>query len=228
MKPIRHIFFDLDRTLWDFEANSKTVLEMLYRDYNLQRFFPNFLLFYEKYKSVNEEMWQKYYKKEITKDDVRLLRFYETVGTEKAMCVEMSQNYIETSVLQTAVFPDTNEVLTALKERNYTLHILSNGFREVQDKKLKNCHLSHFFTTVTTSEDADHHKPHPKAFEYALKQANAKSENAAMIGDDTVTDIEGAVNSGLYAIFFNPKRLPLPNKADIEIHELKSLLEIFR
>ncbi len=83
MKSIRHIFFDLDRTLWDFESNSKTVLEMLYRDYELQRFFPNFLLFYEKYKSVNEEMWQKYYKKEITKDDVRLLRFYETVGTEK-------------------------------------------------------------------------------------------------------------------------------------------------
>ncbi len=173
-------------------------------------------------------MWQKYYKKEITKDDVRLLRFYETVGTEKAMCVEMSQNYIETSVLQTAVFPDTHEVLTALKERNYTLHILSNGFREVQDKKLKNCRLSHFFTTVTTSEDAGHHKPHPKAFEYALKQANAKPVNAAMVGDDTVTDIEGAVNSGLYAIFFNPKRLPLPNKTDIEIHELKSLLEIFR
>ncbi len=175
MKPIRHIFFDLDRTLWDFESNSKTVLEMLYRDYNLQRFFPNFLLFYEKYKSVNEEMW-----------------------------------------------------LTALKKRNYTLHILSNGFHEVQEKKLKNCHLSHFFTTVTTSEDAGHHKPHPKAFEYALKQANAKPKNTAMVGDDTVTDIEGAVNAGLYVIFFNPKRLPIPNKADIEIHELKSLLEIFR
>ncbi len=105
---------------------------------------------------------------------------------------------------------------------------MSNGFREVQDKKLKNCRLSHFFTTVTTSEDAGHHKPHPKAFEYALEQAKAKPEDTAMVGDDTVTDIEGAVNAGLYAIFFNPKRLPLSNKADIEIHELKSLLEIFR
>ncbi len=228
MKPIRHIFFDLDRTLWDFEANSRTVLEMLYRDYQLGRFFSNFLLFYKKYKRVNEEMWQKYYKKEITKDDVRLLRFYETIGEEKEMCVEMGLNYVETSILQTALYPDTKGVLTELSGRGYSLHILSNGFREVQHRKLKNCELLQFFSTVTTSEDVGYHKPHLKAFKYALKQANAKPENTAMVGDDTVTDIEGAVNAGLYAIFFNPNRLPLPNKANIEIHELKNLLEIFR
>lgn len=227
MKQITDIFFDLDRTLWDFETNSQTVLETLYREYNINKYFPNFLLFFKKYKEVNEAMWQQYYKKEITKDDVRLLRFYHTIGEEKEMCAEMSQSYINISVYQTAVFPDAHEVLSTLKERGYHLHIITNGFTEVQHRKLRNCKLDSFFDTVTTSEDAHHHKPDIRAFQFAIKQANTNIANSAMVGDDLVTDIQGAKDTGMYTIYFNPNRINIAHTADIEIGELKSLLKIF-
>lgn len=227
MQHIKHIFFDLDRTLWDFETNSKIVLEMLYREYDLVRFFPNFLLFFKNYKQVNEQMWQQYYKKEITKEEVRLLRFYNTIGQDKAMCTEISKAYIETSVLQTAVFPDTYDVLEKLKAKGYVLHIISNGFREVQHTKLENCQLMDFFETITTSEDAQHHKPDIRAYSYALQQAKITAEKAAMVGDDVVTDVEGAKNAGMLSIYFNPNRYSTLHKADIEIYELKGLLDIF-
>ncbi len=227
MPQIQHLFFDLDRTLWDFETNSRTVLELLYREYGINRFFPNFLLFYKKYQEVNEAMWQQYYKKELTKDDVRLLRFYNTIGAEKAMSAQMSEEYIESSVLQTAVFPHTHEVLEKLQKQGYKLHIISNGFREVQHTKLRNCKLTDFFETVTTSEDAGHHKPDVLAYQYTLQQAHTTAENAAMVGDDLITDIEGSLNAGLYTVFFNPKRITASHNAHKEIYDLRSLLEIF-
>lgn len=227
MKQIKHIFFDLDRTLWDFESNSKTVLKILYRDYNLSQFFAAFPLFFKHYKKVNEQMWQQYYKKEITKDEVRLLRFYNTIGEDKQMCAEISQNYIEMSVMQTAVFPHTYETLTALRKRGYTLHIITNGFTEVQHKKLRNSKLDGYFQTVTTSEDAQHHKPDTRSFEFALQQAATTASHAAMVGDDLITDIQGANDAGMLSIYFNPNRYTTPHKADKEIQSLESLLQIF-
>lgn len=223
----KHIFFDLDRTLWDFETNSKTVLEILYKEYELSKYFAAFPLFFKQYKQVNEHMWQQYYKKEVSKEEVRLLRFYRTIGEEKEQCAQMSQDYIEMSVLQTAVFPYTHETLATLKERDYTLHIITNGFTEVQHKKLRNCELKDYFDTVTTSEDAHHHKPDARAFKFAMQKTSTTAQQAAMVGDDLVTDIQGANSAGLFSIYFNPNRYTTPHEADKEIHELKSLLQIF-
>ncbi len=227
MKHIKDIFFDLDRTIWDFETNSKKVLEWLYQEYNLNRYFDAFPLFYKKYQSVNDAMWQQYYKKEVTKDDVRLLRFYHTIGEEQKMCEQMSQDYIELSVQQTAVFPYSYEILETLKQRGYKLHIITNGFREVQFNKLNNCKLTPFFETVSTSEDAKYHKPHRQAFLYALNQAKTDASQSAMVGDDLQTDISGAKEVGMLSIYFNPKRYNTEHNADVEVFDLRSLEKVF-
>lgn len=224
---INHIFFDLDRTLWDFETNSRTVLEILYKEYELNNYFDAFELFFKQYKQVNEQMWQQYYQKEVTKEEVRLLRFYKTIGENKERCTQISRDYIEMSVQQTAVFPHTYETLTELKKRNYTLHIITNGFTEVQYKKLNNCRLENYFDTVTTSEDAQHHKPDIRSFQFALRQAKTTAQQTAMVGDDLITDIQGANTAGLFSIYFNPNRYTTPHEANKEIHELKSLLRLF-
>lgn len=227
-QTINHLFFDLDRTLWDFETNSKSVLKILYKEYELNKHFDVFELFFKQYKQVNEQMWQQYYKKEVTKEDVRLLRFYHTIGKNKERCAQMSQDYIEMSVLQTALFPHTHETLAELKKRGYTLHIITNGFTEVQHKKLRNCKLENYFDTVTTSENAQHHKPDARAFKFALQKADTTAQQAAMIGDDLITDIQGANAAGLFSIYFNPNRYTTPHEADKEVQELKSLLQIFK
>lgn len=226
-KSIKHIFFDLDRTLWDFETNSKTVLEILYREYQLSDFFAAFPLFYKCYQQVNEQMWQQYYKKEITKDEVRLLRFYNTIKSDEEMCAKISEDYIEMSALQTAVFPHSHEVLGELKTRGYSLHIITNGFTEVQHKKLHNSRLKEYFTTVTTSEETLHHKPDRRTFQFALEKAGSTATNSAMVGDDLISDIQGANGIGMQSIYFNPKRHSTPHDADFEIQSLESLLKIF-
>ncbi len=227
MKRIQDIFFDLDRTLWDFETNSKTVLKLLYQEYNLNRYFDVFPLFYKKYQVVNDTMWQQYYRKKISKEEVHLLRFYNTIEEEQKMCEQISQEYLELSVQQTTVLPHTHEVLATLKRRGYKLHIITNGFREVQFNKLNNCKLTPFFETVSTSEDAKYHKPHIQAFLYALQQAKTVASKAAMVGDDLQTDISGAKEAGMLGIYFNPKRYSTAHNADIEVFDLRSLEKVF-
>lgn len=225
---ITDIFFDLDRTLWDFETNSKVALETVYRENSLNEFFSSFILFYERYQQENSKVWQRYYKKEIDKNEVRFLRIYNTLKTaNKEFCNNLSQQYIEIAMAETALMPYTKEILNYLLDKKYRLHIITNGFKEVQAQKLANCNIISFFDTVTTSEDAKAHKPHPKAFLHAIKEANTTLEKSAMVGDDIETDIAGAKQIGLLSIYFNPKNNTEPHRGDIEIRSLELLKKIF-
>ncbi|MPQ47604.1 noncanonical pyrimidine nucleotidase, YjjG family [Marinifilum sp. N1E240] len=230
MKKYKHIFFDLDRTLWDFNSNSEITLNQLYRDYQLQLIFGTFLFFKSRFEYHNSKLWNAYYQNRIKKEDLVYRRFYLTLkeaGTDDIdLAKEIAQDFIEISPLQTKTFPYAHETLQYLKEKNYELHIITNGFNEVQGKKLKNSKLDSFFTQVITSEDAGANKPSPKIFEHALKIANATPENSLMIGDDLKTDIAGAKNSKINQIYFNNHKVKHDKKPTFEIFSLKELQDI--
>jgi len=157
-------------------------------------------------------------------------RFYLTLkeaGTDDIeLAKEIAQDFIDISPLQTKTFPHAHETLQYLKEKAYELHIITNGFNEVQGKKLKNSKLDSFFTQVITSEDAGANKPSPKIFEYALNLANAIPENSLMIGDDLKTDIAGAKNSNINQIYFNNLKIKHDKNPTFEIFSLKELQNI--
>jgi len=225
-KNYKYIFFDLDRTLWDFESNSILTFKEIFENRKLYNIFPDFDAFINTYKIINEELWDKYRKGEISKTDLRTDRFLLTLNKFDVNDIKLAENigtdYINESPKKTEVFPYTYEILDYLKPK-YTLAILTNGFKEVQTSKLKNCDLDKYFSRLICSEDTGYQKPNPKIFQYALSSLNAKKEESIMIGDDLKVDIIGANNFKLDTIFCNF----LDNtKSDIPTHQISSLKEI--
>jgi len=231
MSNYKFVFFDLDRTLWNFEKNSEITFKEIFDKYNLQNIFPDFNTFISKYKYHNENLWAKYRLGEIKKDELRDKRFLLTLSdfgvTDNHLAQNLGNDYINISPTKTELFPNTIEVLDYLFEK-YKLAIITNGFKEVQYKKLHNCNLEKYFVKVVCSEDVGHQKPHQEIFHYALSSLNAKKADSIMIGDDYNVDIIGAEQYGMDSIFFNPNKINTENKTGktIEISELKELFNL--
>ena len=226
----KHIFFDLDRTLWDFNSNSENSLNQLFRDYQLQSIFGSFLFFKSRFEYHNGKLWNAYYQNRIKKEDLMYKRFYLALkesGTDDLdLAKEIALDFIEISPLQTKIIPNSHETLQYLKEKAYQLHIITNGFNEVQFKKLTNCKLISYFTEIITSENAGANKPSPLIFEYALKNTGATTSNSIMIGDDLKTDIAGARKSKIDQIYFNSHKTKHDNLATYEINDLIEITKI--
>lgn len=228
MNKYKHIFFDLDRTLWDFEQNSITTLKEMFKKNNLLELgVESFDDFLSVYKKINHELWTDYKDGKIKKDFLSFERFNKTLihfGIEnKDLAIILSIDYITISPMQTKLFPYTFEILEFLKSKNYSLHIITNGFKEVQKLKLKNSKLQNYFDLIIISEEVGFKKPSPEIFEISIKKAKAKKEECIMIGDDLETDIKGAMAANMDAIWLNFNDEKNIFKNVIEVNSLKEL-----
>lgn len=204
IKNIKHIFFDLDHTLWDFDKNSALTFEKIFKINNMNVDLTQFLSIYE---PVNLNYWRLYRNSEINKDKLRYGRLKDTFdamqfSVEEELIHLLSEDYITHLTTFNHLFEDTIEILNYL-QINYQLHIITNGFEETQFKKMAVSNISHYFKTVTHSENSGVKKPNRIIFDYALKLAKAKPEQSVMIGDNYEADILGALEVGYDAIFFN-------------------------
>lgn len=204
----KHIFFDLDRTLWDFDSNSEFALRQILLEEKLLSDALAFEDFHKIYKVENARLWKEYGLGRLTKEVLRFERFRATLvhfdRDDLNLAKRIGEAYIEISPRQTQLFPNAKEVLKELQKIGFKMHIITNGFSEVQYIKLENCGLINFFDVIVCSEIVGKNKPDPQIFRYALKEANAMSANSLMIGDDYHADIHGALQSGLQAILFDP------------------------
>ncbi|NDV46386.1 noncanonical pyrimidine nucleotidase, YjjG family [Paludibacter sp. 221] len=202
----KHVFLDLDDTIWDFHANAKKSLNITYDSLSLSSYFDCFEEFFDVYIQRNNELWDLYGAGEISKDFLQKERFrypLSKAGIEDENLVrELGEMYLSLLPERTILVPHARELLDYLSQK-YTLTIISNGFIEVQYRKLKNSGIDHYFKHVVLSEDAGALKPDRKIFDYALNLNNAKAEEAIMIGDIYQADIQGAQNAGIDQIFFN-------------------------
>lgn len=203
MNNIKHIFFDLDHTLWDFEKNSELTFERIFHEEKIALSLNDFL---EVYAPTNLIYWKKFRMNEISKEDLRYYRLKEVFDKLNFKATDdlihlIAHRYIEILGTQPHLFEGCVELLEYLNPK-YSLHIITNGFKDVQRNKLTNSGIAHFFDTVTTSEDIHVKKPDPKIFSFAMKQANAISNESLMIGDNIEADIEGALAIGMKAILF--------------------------
>jgi len=230
MKNYKHLFFDLDRTLWDFEANSLNTLREIFENRYLQeKGIKSFDIFLRFYKTYNHQLWDQYKAGQIKKAFLSIERFRGTLKNfninDEELAYNISQDYITISPTKTKLFPNTKEVLEKLSAK-YQLHIITNGFNEVQFDKLKNCGLDVFFHQIITSEMVGVQKPAAEVFEYALTKAGAQKTESVMIGDDQEVDIIGAANFGIDQIFVNYHKETLICQPNQEVHELLELLAI--
>ena len=226
----KHIFFDLDHTLWDFDTNSKVVLKEIYAEFELKLHgVPSFEAFHATYLPINSQYWAKYHHGLLTKDQLRTGRFVETLRRFRIddipLAGAISLQYTDRSPFQTALFPDAIETLDYLKEK-YELHIITNGFEEIQGVKIRQSRLEDYFKHIFISEKIGHQKPQKEIFLHAMEAAGAAVMESLMIGDNMQTDIAGARSVGMDQVFFNPHQTKTREKATYEIAELKVLRDI--
>jgi len=220
---VKDIFFDLDHTLWDFDKNSMLAFKRVFKKFKITIEFDAFLKIYE---PINIEYWKKYREDKVSKENLRRGRlidsfnFFDLIySTEKID--EIADAYIQELPFDNHLFEGAVEILDYLILK-YKLHIITNGFEEVQHKKLKNSGIDHYFSTVTTSEEVGVKKPNPKVFLTALNKANSLPTQSVMIGDSLEADILGANNIGMQTIFYNYRNESISKK----IKSIDSLLEI--
>ena len=230
-KKYKHLFFDLDKTLWDFEKNSKETLIELFTTYKLnERDISSFDIFFAVYTEINLSLWDLYRKGEIEKDFLNLNRFEFTFNkfgfSDLKLAQTFADDYVALSPQKTHLFPGATEVLEELQIK-YQLHVITNGFKEVQYKKLENSGLNKYFSKIITSEEAGFMKPDPKVFYHAIEKANAIISESIMIGDDLEVDILSAQKFGMDQVFVNYENIHHNEKPTFEITNLFTLLEIF-
>ena len=205
----KDLFVDFDDTLYDTHGNSVIALRETFEAFHLERWFPDPQVFYDAYWWANIDLWSRYSRGEITRDYLIVERFRRPLseghGMEvtEALCLEMSDRFLDFCSSKSGVVEGAYELMDYLKQRGYRMHMTSNGFHEVQYKKLAACGLRDYFDTIILSEDAGVNKPSPLYFDYALKTAGADRETTLMIGDNYQTDILGALSADIDALLFN-------------------------
>ena len=220
---ITDVFFDLDHTLWDFDKNSGLAFEKIFSERHPSVKIQSFI---QEYIPINQSCWKLFQYNKITHQELRYNRLKYSFDALNYSITDqeidfISDQYIEILPEHNHLFDGAFEILDYLKSK-YNLHIITNGFAEVQDRKMNNAFLTPYFTTITNSEMAGVKKPNPVIFEYALNLAKASKESSIMIGDSLDADVQGALDVGLDAIYFG--------ETSIEIHssikQVNHLLEL--
>lgn len=229
-KRYKAIFFDLDHTLWDFDTNSSEALRELHHSYGLHHKGVSIDEFLKTFKRVNTQLWHQYDTGQIQQETIRKQRFHRVLLEhnidEYEMSLQFSHDYVSQSPQKKNLIPHAHSVLEYLHPK-YPLHIITNGFSDIQAIKMTSAGILHFFFSVVTSEKAGHKKPSKEIFEFALRENKLKANEVVMIGDNLVTDMGGAKAAQLDTIYFNPNGLPHQEAVTFEISslaELKSIL----
>jgi putative hydrolase of the HAD superfamily len=228
----KHLFFDLDHTLWDFEANARATLQELHVALQLgKRGVNDFELFHKNYLAHNEKLWERYRNGYIKQEELRVKRVWLALLdfkiADEELAKELSTRFLDLLPTRTILFPYTKEILQYLRDKQYVLHLITNGFEKTQQNKLMFAGLKPFFNEVITSEGSGSLKPNKEIFQFALEKCNADREESIMIGDSIEVDIIGAMNAGIDQVYVNHLGVDPTVKPTYTVKSLKELEKIF-
>lgn len=226
----KHLFFDLDHTLWDFDRNSAESLAELYETFRLGEVgITSAEEFSRHFVTINKQLWADYDRNLVTHGYIREHRFpmvYQALGLdESAVQHDLNAEYLRLLPRKPHLLESAREVLEYLKDR-YTMHIITNGFAEIQAVKMDSAEIAHYFTVVVTSENANAKKPDPLVFEYALNAAGANVSESLMIGDNYEADILGAKGIGMDTVFYNTAGALVNDLPTYDIRHWRELMAI--
>jgi putative hydrolase of the HAD superfamily len=232
MPLYKHLFFDLDHTLWDFDTNARHSLTDIYTEFEMEKKVTvPFDQFYKKYLHHNEILWNRYHNGFISADELKWKRMWRTlldfkIGDE-LLAKSLSSRFLQILPTKKELFPHAIEILQYLTDKKYTLHLITNGFEKTQWSKLSSSGMTHFFTHMITSEISNSLKPKKEIFEYALNKTGALLHESIMIGDNLDADIQGAINVGMDCIYVNhitAAHSPLPTYTITHLQQLENIL----
>ena len=233
MKRYKDLFIDFDDTLYDTHGNAVIALRELFAHYHWERYFDAEQAFYDHYWETNINLWTRYSKGEISRDYLIVERFRRPLSYGRGLeptedyCREVGDVFLDYCATKPGVVDGAHELVDYLCRQGYRLHMCSNGFHEVQYRKMTSSGLDRCFDTVVLSEDAGANKPSRQFFDYAFRVTGADVETTLMIGDNFQTDILGAQQAGLAVIYFNRfPEYPAPSPVDYEVTTLREIMTI--
>ncbi len=230
MSSYKHLFFDLDHTLWDFDSNAKATLQELYTNELAQKTGNDFSPFFERYLFHNAHLWKRYEAGFIGVEELKWKRMWRTLldfkVADEVLSKDLSIRFLDILPTKKEVFPHTFEILAYLKNKNYSLHLITNGFEHTQKMKLKNSGLDIYFDELITSEASNSLKPKKEIFDYAIMKTSALLNQSLMLGDNQAADIQGAINAGMDNVFVNHINEPLKLQPTFMITHFKELEQI--
>jgi putative hydrolase of the HAD superfamily len=228
----KDLFIDFDDTLYDTYGNAVIALQETFEAFALGQYFDDPQTFYDAYWAANIDLWTRYSRGEITRDFLIVERFRRPLSAGNGIditeeyCLKMSDKFLDFCASKPGVVEGAHELMDYLRQKGYRMHMCSNGFHEVQYKKLASCGLHDYFDTIILSEDAGVNKPSPLYFDYALKASGASRETTLMIGDNLQTDIQGALSAGIDALLFNRWKVNLDESPIIPTFVTNTLSDI--
>lgn len=228
MKGIKHVFFDLDHTLWDYDRSAQETLGELYVKFDIEKSGISEKKFINTFYTVNDHLWHQYNIGEIDRNYIktkRFLKIFEAINFDVDFSAEASSYFITNCSTKPHLMPDALTALYYL-EGKYELHVITNGFLDSQGRKMESSGIKKFFKVLVTSECASSRKPSPEIFAYSLEKAGATKNESIMIGDNPKTDIHGAKEFGLKTVLYDPsgKRRSM---ADFTVQSHMELLKLF-
>jgi len=234
MKHYTDLFIDFDDTLYDTRGNANISLRELFAYFQLERFFANPDDFYTNYWQTNLALWAQYARGEVTRDYLIVERFRRPLSLGQGLnptvdfCLQVSDKFLDLCADKPGTLPGAHRLMDYLRNRGYRLHLCSNGFHEVQYRKLRASQLFGHFDTIILSEDAGANKPLPAFFDYAFRQTGAPLATTLMIGDNYDTDILGAHRAGIDTLYFNRtiSAPPVPSVATFQVKTLPEIMQI--
>lgn len=227
---IQHIFFDLDNTLWDHRRNAYLTIQELFNKYSIQeKFRIDLEEFHRIYHDINEKLWEQIRDGEIDKEYLRKHRFYDTFlhfgVDDEVLSMEFENHFLDQILSFNYLVDGAEDLLKYLQDKNYKMHIISNGFQEVTERKCILSGIAPFFETITSADSIGVRKPDEKIFEYSVNLANTSKNNSILIGDDWIADVQGAQNFGMEVIFFNALQEDITHNNLKVIHNLQEVKE---
>ncbi|WP_379968062.1 YjjG family noncanonical pyrimidine nucleotidase [Epilithonimonas sp. UC225_85] len=208
MKNIRHIFFDLDNTLWDHRRNAYLTIKELFSQQKIsEQYNIDFELFHDAYHEINEKLWEQIRDGEIDKEYLRKHRFYDTFlrfdVDDQDLADYFEHHFLDEILKYNELVPGAADLLDYLEAKNYKMHIISNGFQEVTERKCVLSGIADYFETITSADSVGVRKPRPEIFQHSLDLARAEKNESILIGDDWIADVKGAQRFGIDVIFFD-------------------------
>ncbi len=215
----KYLFIDLDDTIWDFRANSMLALRQVYDEFELAQEIPDYERFRSRYVATNHALWELYHHGQVTKEFLIVERFARPfreegsrLGDDAEFLSRLNTRYLNVLAEQKSLVPGAIELLDYLTGKGYPLYILSNGFAEVQHRKLESGGIAHYFKRLILSDEIGVTKPDRRIFDYALQQIGAEPSEVLIVGDNYDADILGAMNAGWTALYFNRDNLAIPGE----------------